>query len=448
MMNRREFLASSAAGLLGAETTASKPNIIFLLADDLGYGDLSCYGQKRFSTPNLDRIAAEGTRFTQAYAGSTVCAPSRCCLMTGLHSGRATVRGNKKPEVGLRPEETTVASLLQKAGYETALFGKWGLGGPATGSVPNTRGYDHFYGYLNQLHAHNYYPSHLWDNQNEAFLTENWFNQRKQYSPDLIHRRTLDFLEQDRAKPFFLYLAYTIPHANNELGRYQGNGMEIPDNAPFSGRDWPETEKNFAAMVTRLDREAGDILDALKRKGLDSNTLFIFSSDNGPHREGGHDPEFFNSNGPLRGIKRDLYDGGIRVPFFARWPGRVPAGRTSDQVFAFWDLLPTAAELAGASAPPGIDGASVLPALLGNRQTSHEYLYWEFHEGGFKQAVRMDEWKGVRLSADGPVELYNVVEDVGEMKDLAAANPQVVKKIGQIMTHARTESTLFPVQKS
>ena len=295
--------------------------------------------------------------------------------MTGLHCGHATVRGNKKPEVGIRPSETTVASLLRDAGYETALFGKWGLGGPGTGSVPNTRGFDHFFGYLDQLHAHNYYPEHLWDNQNESFLTANWFGRRKEYAPDLFTRRALDFLKAPRPKPFFMCLTSTIPHADNEATSFRGHGMEVPDATFYADRDWPEVEKNFAAMITRLDGDVGKILDQLRSSGQDRNTLVIFSSDNGPHREGNHDPDFFESRGPLRGIKRDLYEGGIRVPFIARLPGSIAAGSVSDQVIAFWDFLPTVAELAGAATPMGrpagtkaairLDGVSFLPALLG-----------------------------------------------------------------------------------
>ena len=283
----------AAAPLSGAE----RPNIVFILADDLGYGDLGCYGQQRILTPAIDRLAAEGIRFTQAYSGSTVCAPSRCSLMTGLHTGHATVRGNKKPEVGLRPEEPVVAALLKQAGYHTALFGKWGLGGPGTGSVPNTRGFDRFFGYLDQQHAHNYYPGHLWDNQNEIFLTSNWFDQRKEYAPDLFTKRALDFVRQPPGTPFFLYLTYTIPHADNELGALKGNGMEVPSDQPYSDRDWPAQEKGFAAMITRMDSDIGKLLEALRQGGHERDTLVFFSSDNGPHKEGGHNPDFFASSG-------------------------------------------------------------------------------------------------------------------------------------------------------
>jgi len=448
-MRRRDVLKLPAAAALGSRARAAergRPNIIFILADDLGYGDLGCYGQKQILTPNLDRMASEGLRFTQAYSGSTVCAPSRCCLMTGKHSGHATVRGNIKPEAGLKPDEPTVASLLQGAGYRTALFGKWGLGGPGTGSVPNTRGFDEFYGYLDQQHAHNTYPEHLWDNQHEALLIGNWFYQRKQFSHDLFTDRALKFAAGSR-EPFFLYLAYTIPHVNNELGALTGNGMETPDDRPYSDRPWPQVERNFAALVTRMDRDIGRLFAALKQSGRDENTLVIFTSDNGPHQEGGHRPDFFQSNGPLRGIKRDLYEGGIRVPYIARWPGHVPAGRATDQVVTFWDFLPTAAELAGVAAPRGIDGISTLPAHLGRPQAQqHEYLYWEFHEGGFAQGVRTGNLKCFRRNPGETVEVYDLSADPGERNNIASKTPDAVRRAEELFRAARTDSDIFPIR--
>lgn len=447
LMNRRQFLASSGAAVAGAQAPARKPNIVFILADDLGYGDLGCYGQQRIRTPNLDRMAAEGTRFTQAYAGSTVCAPSRCALMTGKHMGHGTVRGNLRPELGLRENETTVASMLRRAGYRTALFGKWGLGGPGNGSVPNTRGFDEFYGYLDQRHAHTSYPEHLWDNQNEHFLVENWFNRRKLFSNDLFTERALKFIERQDDTPFFLYLPYTIPHANNELGQVQENGMEAPDTGPYGNEPWKPVEKTFAASITRLDRDVGKVLAALERKNLDQNTLVIFASDNGPHREGHHDPEFFGSRGPLRGIKRDLYEGGIRVPALARWPGKVPAGRTSDAVWAFWDFLPTAAELAGTTAPRDIDGVSFLPALTGGSTAANRALYWEFHERGFHQAVRRENWKLVRQGPAQRLELFDLAEDIGETRNLAADKPALVRELEALFRSERVDSPHFPVRR-
>ncbi|MGI8746087.1 MAG: arylsulfatase [Bryobacteraceae bacterium] len=445
-MNRRAFLGTSAAAVLGAQNSAPHPNILLILADDLGYGDLGCYGQQRIATPNIDRLAAEGVRFTQAYAGSTVCAPSRCCLMTGKHTGHATVRGNMRPEAGLSSGETTLPEVLKQAGYETALFGKWGLGGPATGSTPNQRGFDKFFGYLDQLHAHNYYPEHLWENQNEFFLTNNWFDQRKQYAPDLFRDRAVQYLDGRHTRPFFLCLTTTIPHADDELGALRGNGMEVPSDAPYTGRDWPQVEKQFAAMVTRLDQHAGDILAALKRSGAEENTVVLFSSDNGPHKEGGHDPNFFASGGPLRGIKRDLYEGGIRIPLIARWPGRIKPSTISRHAIAFWDFLPTAADLAGTKPPGGLDGISMLPALLGQSQKQHEYFYWEFHERGFSQAVRLDDWKGVRTAAGRPIELYNLRSDLAEKNDVAAANPEIVRRVAGLMNGARVDSPKFRKQ--
>ncbi len=457
-LNRRQFLEASAASVLARrpEPSEKQPNILFILADDLGYGDLGCYGQKRISTPNIDRLAAEGMRFTQAYSGATVCAPSRCSLLTGLHCGHATIRGNKKPEAGIRGAETTVASLLKQAGYETALFGKWGLGGPGTGSVPNTRGFDRFFGYLDQQHAHNYYPEHLWDNQNEHFLIANWFDRQKQYAPDLFTQKALDFLRQPREKPFFLYLAYTIPHADNELGSFRGNGMEVPDAAAYADRNWPEVEKNFAAMISRMDGDIGKLLDQLIASGQDNRTLILFSSDNGPHREGGHDPDYFQSRGALRGIKRDLYEGGIRIPFIARWPGKITGGSVSEQVIAFWDFLPTAAELAGVPVPMGqpadagspirLDGVSFLPLLRGESRRERPPLYWEFHEGRFAQAIRFGDWKGVRLNPGEPVELYDLTRDIGEKENVASRHPEIVREIASMMSSSRFDSVGFPIR--
>ncbi|MBI4559657.1 MAG: arylsulfatase [Candidatus Hydrogenedentes bacterium] len=430
-----------------------RPNIVFILADDLGYGEVGCYGQREIRTPNLDRMAAEGVRFTQCYAGSTVCAPSRCCLMTGLHTGHAWVRGNAS--VPLRPEDTTVARVLLGAGYTTGIIGKWGLGEPETTGVPNRQGFDYWFGYLNQHHAHNYYPDYLWRNEEKVAVPENVMSQdnvavkRGAYSHDLFTAEALSFLERGRDWPFFLYLAYTIPHANNERTKFDGNGMEVPSDAPYSKKPWPQPQKNQAAMVTRLDRDIGRLFAKLKDLGLDENTIVFFSSDNGPHREGGGDPAVLKSSGSLRGHKRDLYEGGIRVPMIARWPGRISAGTTSDQVWSFWDFLPTAAELAGAPSPPGLDGHSVVPALLGevaagHSQQPHDFLYWEFHEKGFLQAVRLGDWKGVRLDQGRPLELYDLRTDVSEARNVASEHPEVVAAIEEYLKSARTASPYWP----
>jgi arylsulfatase A-like enzyme len=453
------------------------PNIIFIQADDLGYGDLSVYGQRKFKTPNIDRLAAEGMRFTQYYAGSTVCAPSRSALMTGLHTGHTRIRGNAR--YPLLPEDLTVAEVLKSApaaqaaqarGYRTALIGKWGLGEAETTGVPNRQGFDYFFGYLNQRHAHNYYPTFLWRNEERVQLRNvvpdedregaGISTNRVDYTHDLVAEEALQFIEKygkdeivggapsmplmRKARPFFLYLAFTIPHANNEA---KSKGMEVPDLGEFANTDWPDQEKAKAAMITRMDRDVGRLIWTLKKLGIDDKTIVFFTSDNGPHREGGADPDFFDSNGPLRGIKRDMYEGGIRVPMIARWPKRIKAGSKSDQVWAHWDFLPTVAEIAGVKPPADIDGISMVNALLGRRQRSHEFLYWEFHERGFAQAVRMGDWKAVRKSPDSPLELYNLKKDIGEQNDVAAKHPDVVKKIEEYLKTARTESELWPIKK-
>ncbi|MBI3864435.1 MAG: sulfatase-like hydrolase/transferase [Planctomycetia bacterium] len=429
----------------------AKPNIVFILADDLGYGDLGCYGQRRIRTPHIDALAAGGMRFTQCYAGSTVCAPSRCVLMTGRHTGHCTVRGNAL--VPLKPEDVTVAEVLKSAGYATALVGKWGLGEPDTTGLPNRQGFDEFFGFLNQHHAHNYYPDYLWRNEQKVPLEnvvpkDNIASVRKQYAPDLFTEQALAFLDRNAERPFFLYLAYTLPHANNERGRAEGNGMEVPDDAPYSNEPWPAPQKNHAAMITRLDADVGRVLARLKALGLDQDTLVIFSSDNGPHKEGGGDPLFFESAGLLRGHKRDLTDGGIRVPFIVRWPGKIPAGSTSDQVAWFADYLPTAAEIAGAKPPADLDGQSLVPALLLKAPPVSRTLYWEFHEGGFKQAVRLGDWKAIRLRPGTPLELYDVVRDPSEKTNVATAHPDVVTRIEEFLKTARTDSPNFPVRQA
>jgi arylsulfatase A-like enzyme len=448
------FLTFTLLGLLVPPTIQAapqkRPNIIFILADDLGYGDLGCYGQKLIRTPHLDRLARQGMRFTQFYAGSTVCAPSRCALMTGLHSGHGRVRGNAL--VPLRPGDRTVAEVLHKAGYTTALVGKWGLGEPNSTGVPNRKGFDYFYGYLNQVHAHEYYPTYLWRNQEKIALASYQVRDGvsvkcSPYSPDLCTREALAFLEKNRRRPFFLYLAYTLPHANNERYHLEGNGMEVPSDAPYSKKPWPQVQKNHAAMITYLDGQVGRVLKRLRELKLEDNTIVFFSSDNGPHKEGGADPKFFRSAGPLTGFKRDLTEGGIRVPMIVSWPHRIKAGVVSKQVWAFWDFLPTAAELAGAKTPQGLDGISLVPTLLGKgKQKQHAFLYWEFHERGFQQAVRTGDWKAIRKKYPGPLELYDLKNDVGEKHNVAAAHPDVVARIEKYLKGARTKSKEFPIK--
>jgi len=392
---------------------AKRPNIIFILADDLGYGDLGCFGQKTIKTPSIDRMAREGMRFTDHYAGSTVCAPSRCALMTGLHTGHCLVRGNAL--VPLRPSDVTVAELLREAGYATGIVGNQAEDG-IRDSVAS-RGLGDVY-------------------------------KRQEYSHDLVAGEALDFVEKNKNRLFFLYLALTIPHANNEAGK---EGMEVPSFEPYADRDWPQPQKGHAAMITRMDRDIGRLMAKLKTLGLDENTFVMFSSDNGPHKEGGADPSFFNSSGPLRGYKRALYEGGIRVPTIARWPGKIKAGSVNNHISAFWDFLPTCCDLVGIDSPEGIDGISMLPTLLGQgwSQKKHEFLYWEFHEQGKRQAVRMGEWKGVWLNVaknpNGPIELYNLKTDIAEQHNVADQHPQIVAKIERCMKSARTPSEHWPL---
>lgn len=453
------ILALWAGPAIRAAEPGRPPNIVLILADDLGYGDLGCYGQKKIRTPNLDRLAAEGVRFTQAYAGSTVCAPSRCALMTGLHTGHCRTRGNggggtPRGNVPLLADDVCVAELLKKAGYSTALVGKWGLGEEGSTCIPTRKGFDHFFGYLNQHHAHNYYPDFLWRGENKVPLdnpqsrVDNVAEKFNVYVPELCVADALRFVDEQKTKPFFLFFATTIPHANNEKTRATGEGNEVPSDEPYSNEDWPRPEKNKAAMLTRLDADVGKLLQKLKDLDLEKDTVVIFTSDNGPHQEGGNKVKFFASSGPFRGFKRSLTDGGIRVPAIVRWPGVVRTGAVSDHVWAFWDFLPTACELAGAPIPPGLDGISFAPSLKGNgEQMTHDFLYWEFHEGGFKQAVRHGDWKAIRQSPRQPLELYDVVRDPGEKTNVAKERPEVVARIEQYLKTARTESKEFPIRE-
>lgn len=411
---------------------ARSPNVIFILADDLGYGDIGPFGQKLIKTPNLDRMAAEGTRYVQSYTGATVCAPSRCSLMTGFHNGHAAIRGNReiKPE-GQQPmpaDTFTVAHLFKEAGYTTGAAGKWGLGYPGSTSTPDKMGFDFFFGYNCQLLAHNYYPDHLWRNNERVELDG------KTYSHDLIAGEALEFIRRNRAHPFFLYAAFTIPHSK----------LQIPDLGPYGNEPWPENLKTIAAMITRLDRDVGRILALVKELGLDDNTLVFFASDNGAVWR----DELFNHSGPLRGYKRDMYEGGIRSPTIARWPGHIAKGATSDQVWAFWDFLPTMADLIGEKAPVGLDGISVLSALLGGPKISHPPLYYEFHERGFHQAARMGDWKAVRLGTREPIQLYDLPRDPSETTDVAASHPDVVARFDKFLKEARTDTPVWPINEA
>jgi arylsulfatase A len=448
------------------EKAQKQPNILYILADDLGYGDLSCYGQKKFPTQNIDRLAKEGMLFTQHYTGCTVSAPSRSSLLTGQHTGHTPIRGNKgwTPEGNwpLKADAFTIAEVLKSRGYITGAFGKWGLGYINTEGDPNSQGFDEFYGYNCQSLAHNYYPDHLWHNKEKILLHENDNGKKGIYSADLIHQAAISFLEKNKDKPFFLFYPTTIPHAellakDEYMKLFRG---KFEPEKSFSGVDagptfrlgpygsQPESHATFAAMVKELDDYVGELLNKLKELGLEKNTIVIFASDNGPHQEGGADPDYFNSNGDLRGYKRDLYEGGIRTPMLVRWPGMVKAGSKSDHISAFWDILPTFADITGAKIPDGLDGISFLPTLTGKKQKQHEYLYWEFHEQGGKVAVRMGNWKAVKLNIDktsqGETELYDLSTDIGESNNVASANPKIVKRMEEIMKQAHTATKDFP----
>jgi uncharacterized sulfatase len=435
-------------GLLAAAAAAppKAPNIIFILADDLGYGDLGCYGQKLIQTPRLDRMADEGMRFTDFYAGAPVCAPARSVLMTGQHAGRTFVRGNGgAAKQTLRPEDITVAEILTDAGYTCGLFGKWGLGEENTTGHPLKKGFESFYGYLNQQHAHNYYPEYLWRNNEKEPLRNvvthmgshgGYATKRVDYSHDLVMNEAMAWLKTRGEEPFFLYLALTIPHANNEGTRGTGNGQDVPDLGIYKDRDWSEQNKGQAAMITRMDRDIGSLLDWLEKTDQAENTLVIFTSDNGHHREGGNDPKLFDPNGPLRGMKRDLYDGGIRVPMIAWQPGTVPAGTTSDHIAAFDDVMATACDLSGQETPDGTTSVSFLPELTGQRQDQQakSHLYWEFYERGSSQAVRFGRWKAVRKPMiTGDLELFDLNTDIGETNNLAAKYPSTTAKAARLM---------------
>ena len=446
----------------GVQPAGSAPNVLLIQADDLGYGDLSAYGQSRFQTPALDRLAREGTRCSQYYAGRTVCAPSRAPRMTGRHTGHGWIRGTgglPGGDVPLRPDDVTMAEVLHDAGYRTAVIGKWGLGQPGTTGQPDKQGFDYAFGFLDHRHAHRQFTDHLWRNGEEVRTDLD-----HDYVNDLFTREAAAFIERGDTRPFFVYLNYTVPHAElrvpeDSLEPFRGKFAERPfanptaDGTPTGARpegpslgyrSQPQPHAAFAAMITRMDRDIGRLVDLIGQRGIDRRTLVLFISDNGPHQEGGGDPVFFKSAGGLRGIKRDLYEGGIRVPMIARWPGVVPAGRVSNHVWAHWDVLPTVAALAGARVPAGLDGMSMAAALRGESQSTHSFFYWEFHERGFQQAVRMDRWKAVRLTPGSPLEVYDLDADPREEHDVAAANPDVVARIENYLKTARTESARWP----
>ena len=438
------------------------PNIVLILADDLGYGDIGCYGQQVISTPQLDQMAKEGLRFTHFYAGATVCAPSRSVLMTGQHHGHTRVRGNAgatNPEAqALQSADITVAKVLQQAGYRTALVGKWGLGdvGAAETGLPRKQGFDYFFGYLNQRHAHNHFPDFLWRNEERVKLPNvvtpvggdgaGYATKAVQFADDLFADEAIKFVKENKG-PFFLYWSMVIPHANNERTRELKNGAQVPDFGPYAGKDWPDPDKGQAAFISRMDGYVGRMLTTLREQGLAENTLVIFTSDNGPHNESNHSLARFHPSGPLTGIKRSLTDGGIRVPFIAWWPGTVAAGKTTEHVGYFGDWLATAADLAQAKVPAGRDSLSFLPTLRGKpaEQQQHEFLYWEFHEGGFKQAaLYQGRWKGIRSGGpEAAIVLYDQQNDIAEKQNVAADHPEIEAKIAEYLRTARSESAAW-----
>ncbi|MEO7412489.1 MAG: arylsulfatase [Opitutaceae bacterium] len=466
-MNLRKIGWIIAAALLvpAGRAAEQKPNIIVILADDLGYGELGSYGQKLIQTPVLDRMAAEGMRFTQFYAGSTVCAPSRSVLMTGLHTGHTRVRGNAGVDnptaQTLFAGDVTFARVLQQAGYRTGLIGKWGLGLVDQEGEPRKQGFDSYFGFLSQTHAHNNYPDHLWRDGVKVPLPNDltplgtvegtgYATKRLAYAGDLFAQEAQRFIADNAARPFLLYLSVIVPHANNERARALGEGHEVPDFGPYEKKPWPDTYKAHAAMITRLDQQIGELLADLKRRGLDERTIVMFSSDNGPHQEAGagYDPGFFEVCGPLTGMKRTLTEGGIRIPFIARWPGRIKAGTESKHVGYFGDLMATFAELGGGTAPAKLDSISLVPTLLGRgTQKKHDYLYWEFYENGVSQAVLLDgHWKGLRLkSTTAPVQLFDLTTDLGEQTNLAEKRPEIVARIAAIMSSAHVDNAHWKI---
>ncbi len=446
-------LISFVFALVPPVVSARQPNVIFVLADDLGYGDLGCYGQKTLLTPNLDGMASQGMRFTRHYAGSTVCAPSRCVLLTGKHIGHASVRGNQHGLI--LDEEVTIAEMLRDAGYTTGCVGKWGVGNPPPINDPKRNGFDHFFGYVNMYHAHNFYPEFIVRQGKRValqnVLADKWKTDQPpgregrgvaktkiDYVPNLVAKEALQFIASNQNKPFFLYYALNVPHANNEGTREPGvAGMEVPTLGKFSNQDWPEPEKGFASMMKNIDDDMGRLFSKLKELQIDEQTIVFFSSDNGPHEEGGHKMPFFDSNGKFQGKKRDLYEGGIRVPLIVRWPNKIQQATVSNHICGFQDLMPTLSDLCQANAPK-LDGISFAPTLLkSGKQPKHDHLYWEFSEQGGKQAVLKDGWKAIRLNwnqnPNGPISLYKVSGDTPESEDVAEQNQELVAEMREIM---------------
>lgn len=445
------------------------PNIIYIMADDLGYGDIGSYGQQLIRTPHLDQLAQEGMRFTDHYAGTAVCAPSRCVLMTGKNMGSAAIRGNKQwsphGQIPLPDSEVTVAELLKKAGYTTGMIGKWGLGISETEGNPNKQGWDYFYGYTDQVLAHNYWPEYLVKNGEKVMLsnevkyldTTAWhkgygsFSTLKQeYSNDLFTQEALSFIEREKANPFLLYLPYTLPHDNGEAP--PGQRQEVPDFGSYAAKNWASDSMGYAAMIERLDNYVGQIVKKIDDLGLAENTLIVFTSDNGPMQEYRGFPAFFDSNGPLRGGKRDLYEGGIRIPFIARWQGKIKAGASSKHLSYFSDFLATACDIAGVEVPNNTDGISYLPELLGEAQAQHPFIYFEFHERGKSQALRQGKWKAVKndvfMNAEAEWELYDLSTDLSETDNIAKQYPEKVAELDALAKQAHQRDKLWPLFKS
>jgi len=442
--------------LQASQSNDDRPNIIFIMADDMGYGDLGCYGQKKFMTTNLDKTAAEGMRFTDCYAGSTICAPSRSVLMTGQHTGHTRVRGNmctvggtvgykgnrQVRRMSLTDEDITVGHVLRKAGYRTCLVGKWHLDAYDPNAGPLDRGFDEFYGWtINAEQTGGYYPAQRHRNRQLYDVAENQNGKQGLYSTDMCTNEAIEFLKSNKDRRFFLYLAYDSPHSP----------LLVPDLGPYKDKDWPQHIKTYAGMVHRLDQNIGSVLQTIKELQLDGKTIVFFCSDNGPRSEPTQQltevADFFDSNGPLRGYKRDLYEGGIRVPMIVRWPGRISAGVTNDVPWYFADVLPTLADLASAELPKNIDGKSIVPVLLGRQQNlGDRFIYWEYFESGFQQAVRWKQWKAIRLKRGEPLVLFDLSKDLAEEHDVASQNHEVISRIEEYLKTARTESLNWPLE--
>lgn len=453
--NRRFFIKSAGLGIatisicgcvkISEKSLTAKPNIVFIMADDLGYGELGCYGQKEIKTPFIDRLAKEGMLFTQCYAGSAVCAPARNVLMTGQHTGHTTVRGNtgkggvvglggKKGRVPLKKDDVTVAEVLKKAGYVTGMTGKWGLGEPGTDGLPNDQGFDEWFGFLNQRNAHNHYPPYIWRDKEKVMLDGNKDGKETQYTHDMFSEFAIDFIDRHQKSPFFLYIPYCIPHS----------GYQVPNLGIYKDKPWTRNEKAYAAMVSRMDKDVGRIMDTLDKAGIGDNTFVFFCSDNGASAYW----DAYDSCGPLRDRKRAAYEGGIRVPMIVRCPNHVPAATVSETAWYFADVMPTFAAIAQAKAPKNIDGVNILPTLEGKKQDlSKRYLYWEFYEKAGWQAVRFGDWKGIQqghnTGVKQPIELYNLKDDIGETNDLAAKRPELVAKVAKIFKEAHVPSEHF-----